>query len=241
MDDSPYRTTNLYIGGVNRACSNAGLTPGYVAGLAAQGWTLVPTWVGPQAACWGWQGAKMSYDPGVAYAQGQAEADAAVSAATALGLALPGEGTVLYYDLEAYDIGNSPCRLAAKSFIQGWTERLQAAGQVAGAYGAGCASAPSDWSTLPSPPEALWAAHWIYNSYTPEATVWNVACLSNSLWSNHQRLRQYTGGHVEVWGTTSLNIDCNVLDGIVADTREEWSCDPAGPCWYSYLPGILGP
>ncbi len=235
---SPYRTINLYIGGVNRACDNVRLTPNYVDALAVQGWTFIPTWVGPQAACWGYPGVKMSYDPAVAYEQGQAEAEAAVGAATDLGLAAPGEGTVVYYDLEAYNTGNAPCRQAANSFIQGWTERLQTLGQVAGAYGAGCASAPSDWATLPSPPDALWAAHWIYDFYTPEATVWDVACLSNALWPSHQRLRQYTGGHNEVWGTTNLTIDCDVIDGIVADVRKVWRCEPGGPCWHVYLPWI---
>jgi hypothetical protein len=229
---------NLYIGGANRACDNVRLTPGYVESLAEQGWTFIPTWVGPQAAGWGYQGVKMSYDPAVAYEQGEAEAEVAVSAATDLGLAASGEGTVAYYDLEAYDTGNAPCRQAANSFIQGWSERLQALGMVAGAYGAGCASAPSDWAALPSPPDALWAAHWIYDFYAPEATVWDVACLSNALWPNHRRLRQYTGGHDEVWGGTNLTIDCDVLDGIVADVREIWRCKPGEPCWHVYVPGI---
>jgi glucose/arabinose dehydrogenase len=35
-------------------------------------------------------------------------------------------------------------------------------------------------------------------------------------WANHQRIRQYEGGHNETWGTISLNIDSNVLDGVVA-------------------------
>ena len=236
---SPYRTVNLYIGGLNRACDNVRLTPDYVEALAAQGWTFIPTWVGPQAACWGYPGVKMSDDPAVAYEQGGAEALAAVGAAAELGLAAPGEGTVIYFDLEAYNTGNAPCRQAAKSFIQGWTERLEALGQIAGGYGAGCASAPSDWAALPSPPDALWAAHWIYNFYTPEATVWDVACLADSLWLHHQRLRQYTGGHNETWDGTSLTIDCNVLDGIVADLRAAWSCEPGEPCWHIYLPGVV--
>jgi hypothetical protein len=46
--------------------------------------------------------------------------------------------------------------------------------------------------------------------------VWDVACLSNGLWVNHQRIRQYAGGHGETWGGVTLNIDCNVIDGIVA-------------------------
>jgi len=66
-------------------------------------------------------------------------------------------------------------------------------------------------------PDALWVANWYDNagdvSYTRTASVWNAACLSNSLWPNHQRLRQYAGDHNETWGGLTLPIDSNVLDG----------------------------
>jgi hypothetical protein len=38
----------------------------------------------------------------------------------------------------------------------------------------------------------------------------------DSVFVNHQRIRQYEGGHFENWGGVSLEIDCNVLDGVVA-------------------------
>ena len=44
----------------------------------------------------------------------------------------------------------------------------------------------------------------------------NVGGLSNTVWADHQRVRQYSGGHNETWGATTLNIDCDVLDGVVA-------------------------
>ena len=49
--------------------------------------------------------------------------------------------------------------------------------------------------------------------YDPNATVWNVPCLSNTLWDNHQRIHQYAGTHTETWGETTITIDSNVLDG----------------------------
>ncbi|MGB9521164.1 MAG: hypothetical protein ACPL6F_00265, partial [Anaerolineales bacterium] len=54
-----------------------------------------------------------------------------------------------------------------------------------------------------------------YTQYNPEATVWNVYRLSNDVWNQHQRIRQYAGGHYETWGSVKLNIDSNVLDGIL--------------------------
>jgi hypothetical protein len=43
--------------------------------------------------------------------------------------------------------------------------------------------------------------------------------LSNDLWAEHQRLRQYAGDHTERWpaeGGMDWHIDSNVMDGIVA-------------------------
>ena len=69
-----------------------------------------------------------------------------------------------------------------------------------------------------------------HTAYTSTVTVWDVPNLSTTLWVNHQRIWQYAGGHNEAWsmapkvGTSkrdvgdsvTLNIDCDVIDGIVA-------------------------
>jgi hypothetical protein len=83
-------------------------------------------------------------------------------------------------------------------------------------------------------PDAIWAARWIYNVYTPEATVWDVPGLPNDLWANHRRIRQYTGGHTETWDNVALNIDCDVIDGLVVDIS------PPAPASILYLPSVLG-
>jgi hypothetical protein len=46
--------------------------------------------------------------------------------------------------------------------------------------------------------------------------VLGIICLSNSFWVNHQRIHQYTGDHDETWGGITINIDDNVMDGILA-------------------------
>jgi hypothetical protein len=213
--NSPYIAYNLYIGGsALAACSP--LSASFVSQLASQGWKFFPTWVGPQAPCAGYA-SSISYDTMTAYSQGIAQADLALDAAYNLGLTDASKSdTVIYYDLEAYNTNNSACRAAANSFISGWTGRLQTRGNVAGAYGASCASAVSDWANLSNVPDIVWIAHWIYSSYNSSATVWNAVCLDNTLWVNHQRLRQYAGGHDETWGGVTLNIDSDVLDGVVA-------------------------
>ena len=215
--ESPYEAVNLYIGGSCRSCANTALSASYVADLASQGWSFIPTWVGPQSACWGGSCGSISNDPATAYNQGVSEADAAISVAVDLGLAAPdGSGTVLYYDLEGYSGNTAPCREGAKSFVSGWTARIQALGSVAGIYGSACRSYVPDFATIINVPDVVWLAHWIYSSYTSTATVWDVACISNDLWADQQRLRQYSGGHNEAWGGVTLNIDSNVIDGVVA-------------------------
>ncbi|HXF62188.1 MAG TPA: PA14 domain-containing protein, partial [Caldilineaceae bacterium] len=215
---SPYYEVNLYIGGANRGCESHNqqtLTAQWVNQVSSQGWNFIPTWVGPQAPCTNFR-ARMSYDTGVAYQQGRAEAEAAARAAQSLGLTTAGlGGTIIYYDMEPY--GNNPdCRAAVNSFINGWVERLHELGNRAGAYGASCASNMSDWALLENAPDDIWPAHWVADHYSPNIRVWDVACIDNSLWSNHQRIRQYAGDHSESYGGVTLIIDSNIVDGHVA-------------------------
>lgn len=211
---SPYRAVNLYIGGISRACENASLTPEFVTQLRQQGWGLIPTWVGLQARCTNYK-YRMSKYPPKAYQEGRREAEMAMLAAQQLGLTnAAGNGSVIYYDLEHYDISQLECNEAARAFINGWVERMTELGMIGGVYTTG--RPLSQFADLPNPPTVIWAAHWTYPSYNPEATVWNVSGLSNDLWKNQQRLRQYAGGHPETWGEVTLIIDSNVMDGMVS-------------------------
>ncbi len=215
--NSPYKAVNLYIGGSARACSNSALTAAFLSQLSELGWKFIPTWVGPQAACTDYA-SRMSYDLTTAYNEGVSEANAALEVAASLGLTLANKsGTIIYYDLENYNTGDADCRNAAKSFISGWSSQLQAQGNQAGVYGSACASAISDFATGSYIPDAIWPANWLLPAqYRGDATVWGVACLSDGYWNNHQRIRQYAGGHIETWGNVTLNIDSNVIDGPVA-------------------------
>jgi photosystem II stability/assembly factor-like uncharacterized protein len=230
ITQSPYRAVNLYVGGASRACSNQTLSSSLLQELSQIGWRFIPTWVGPQAPCTTFS-KRISTDPLVAHAQGVAEANAAANVAAGLGLARPdGSGTIVYDDMEYYDTTNTACHEAVKSFISGWTGQLHARGSLAGVYATG--SPLRSFAALSNVPDAIWPAHWVSSSYNAKATVWDVYSLSNDLWSDHQRIRQYTGGHAETWGGVSLNIDCNVIDGVVAYV--EWQV----PTSSVYLPQI---
>jgi hypothetical protein len=207
---SPYRAVNLYIGGGARACSNAALSASLLAQLSGMGWSFIPTWVGPQAPCTS-HSLLISEDPTSARAQGESEANKAADVAAALGL---GPGTILYYDMEYYNIDNTTCHTAVQAFVEGWTSQVRARGSRAGVYGT---SKPlNSFAGLAAVPDAIWPAYWNYSSYTASASVWDVGVLPNTRWNNHQRIHQYTGGHDETWGGVTLNIDCNVVDGVLA-------------------------
>ncbi len=226
--DSPYKVVNLYIGGSSRACSNARLSESFLDQVHLQGWKFIPTWVGLQAPCSSFP-SRLPYDTSAAYNQGISEADAAALAASKLGLTAPNQsGTIIYYDMEAYDTSNTACRNAVNSFIAGWTAQMETLGNVSALYGASCATALTDIAKLPNPPDAIWIANWIYSSYNSGASVWDAYCLSNSYWPDHQRLRQYAGGQDEIWGGLTLNIDSDVLDGVVAIPNEDLTQDDFG-------------
>jgi Rv2525c-like, glycoside hydrolase-like domain len=203
-NDSPYYYANMYIGGINRACGQPGLSPSWVNTVVAQGWRLFPTWVGPQAPCTTCSGCStFSTNTATAARQGAGQANGASTIASRLGLT----STIVYYDMEAYN-GNSSCTPAVQAFVNNWVAEMHAKGNLAGVYGS--PTNANDWANLAHPPDDVWIADWNYQD-----TVWNIPGLSNSLWVNNQRLHQYIGGHNETYGGITFNMDNDVLEGAV--------------------------
>ena len=97
-----YAAVGVYIGGANSACAYGNLSAAWFRSAAAMGWGMLPTYVGPQAPCWGDQGTVIN--PGKAAAEGQAAGADAVADARLFGLA---PGSPVYYDMEAYNGGQS--------------------------------------------------------------------------------------------------------------------------------------
>ncbi|MEP0805114.1 MAG: PQQ-dependent sugar dehydrogenase, partial [Chloroflexota bacterium] len=220
-DNSPYKAVNLYIGGSSRACANSALTASYIRQMHQQGWKFIPTWVGPQAPCTSYL-SRMSSDPTTAYNEGVNEANLAVEKLAELGLTYPNKtGSVVYYDIEYYGT-NAACRDAVNAFMNGWVSQIRARGNLPGVYGSTlCNTGLSDFKTITHVPDVIWPARWYHNLgqgfYDSTATVWNLGnCLPDTVWANHQRIRQYEGDHDETWGSLTLPIDSNVLDGVVA-------------------------
>jgi hypothetical protein len=119
---SPYFDVGFYLNGAeNHPHNDTNLTAGWVQGVSAEGWGLMPIWVGFQAPCachptksnpsTTYGGASpcntfsqpMSWDPSQAENQGALDA---LGALTALGPATPPElnlpSTLVYFDMEQY-------------------------------------------------------------------------------------------------------------------------------------------
>ncbi len=227
--NSPYRVWNLYIGGSSLAACGT-LSSSYIQQLASIGWRFIPTWVGPQAACTSFS-TRMSYDTGTAYSQGRAEADKAIERSAALGLTNADKtGAIIYYDLEFFNTSDAACKAAATSFMNGWAQRLHERGNQAGVYGSPCSSAVPDFANNANKLDAVWLAVWITpNQYRANVSLSSVVCISSTLWPTHQRMRQYSGGHYESWGSSSISsIDTNVIDAPVVELGRNSDCPQSG-------------
>lgn len=202
---SPYRAIGVYIGGLNRGCSQPNLTSSWVATQIAAGWHLIPTYVGlqsPTSSCSSC--AKLS--SARASTQGAEAAEDAVAQMMSIGI---GPSNPIYFDMESYLRTTSATR-ATLTFLGAWTTQLHALGYTSGVYSSsssGIADIAREIGTGYPLPDDLWIANWNGQANTLDPYVPSYA------WANHQRLHQYRGGHDETWGGVKINIDNNYLDG----------------------------
>ena len=219
---SPFRAVGIYISGNSRFCrEQPNLTPTWVRTQLAKGWHLLPITLGPQASCqprFPRYGANIdpTINPSSAYtysaarAQARAEAAKAVAAAKALGIV---PGSTLFYDIEGFSLTSSTgCTQSALRFLSSWSNELHRLGFVSGVYSSASSGITLLERTRLRPvagvvlPDQLWIANWHTAADTRSTYV------ADSGWANHQRVKQYQGGHDETWGGVKINIDRDYLD-----------------------------
>ncbi len=203
-----YAAVGAYIGGVNAACAYGNLSASWIRSVAAMGWGVLPTYVGPQAPCWN-GGAGVRISPRKAVAQGYAAGLDAVRDARYFGLA---PGSPIYYDLEAYT-GGTTCKQAVLAFLGAWDRSVAASGYLTAVYSSrdsGIANI-EEWTAGHNPgftpPDAIWIALWD-----------GIASLNGDglAWPLTERAKQYAGNVTATVGGISLNIDRDIVGGPVA-------------------------
>jgi peptidoglycan hydrolase-like protein with peptidoglycan-binding domain len=226
---SPYAGVGIYIAGENRACpEQEHLTPSWVETQAAKGWRLFPLVVGRQASCsleGRYRGGLIAADPTDDYAraqqQGRRAARDGADAAKGLGI---GERSVLWYDLEDFDVSQTHCRRSALAFVSGWTEELHERGYRSGLYSSAASGINAlDTARRLSPgsytlPDHLWIAEWDGRSDLRSEYV------ADDGWWPKRRVKQYRGDHFERHGGVRMEVDSNV-----ADLGRGTTADPSNP------------
>lgn len=202
---SPYRAIGVYIGGSNRACSQPNLTSTWVGEQVADGWHLIPTYVGLQAPTSACTSCAM-LSSSKATTQGIEAADDAVADAQAIGM---GAGSPIYFDMEAYT-RTSSATAATLTFLSAWTTQLHALGYVSGVYSSSASGIADLARAIGGPyalPDHVWTANWngAQNTLDPYIPI--------SAWASHQRIHQYRGGHNETYGLMTINLDNNYVEG----------------------------
>ena len=197
---SSYRAVGIYIGGANRACAQANLTPAWISGILRQGWHYFTIYPGLQSSCVLASGDAV-ISTSKAAEQGKAAADDAVSRAVSLGIP---QGTPLNFDMEAY---GPACDSQVTTFLSAWDAELHARGYKAGVYesftniGALVHAAGSI-----TEPDVIYYADWDGKATTTSSYM------PSGMWTDHQRIHQYRGGHLETYGGATIDIDNDQLN-----------------------------
>ncbi|HET6562507.1 MAG TPA: glycoside hydrolase domain-containing protein [Marmoricola sp.] len=219
LSSSPFWAVGIYISGDSRACRyQPNLTPAWIGEQLRNGWRLLPITLGPQASCsdrFPRYGDDETIDPRSASnyrearRQGRREASDTVAVARSLGIV---QGSTLWYDLEAYDIGNRSCRESALYFTSAWTAQLHRLGYVSGVYSSAASHILAmDDARVDRPgtfalPDRIWIARW------DEVANTSTGYVREDGWRPGGRMKQYRGGHNETHGGVTINIDSNFLD-----------------------------
>ncbi len=213
---SPYRGVGVYFGGRARHCKHQKhLDKSWLRETRQLGWNVLPIYVGSQSPCV-IANIKRKYTIGNnAWAQGRQEARDAVGQARKLGMA---PGSALYFDMEAYRLGQHRCARTTLAFIRSWSREVRQQDYVPGFY----SSANSGVRHMEQArkagerdlPEVMWFARW---SVPP--SLYGEKWLDRRAWHPHRRIHQYAADVTERHGGRRLVIDCNRVDAPVAIIR----------------------
>lgn len=240
---SPFAAVGIYVSGSTRACAQENLTRRWVSTQDRRGWRLLPIHVGLQAPCTTAVKDTMSSNRATARKQGRFNGNAMVRNARRLGIASP---SVLYLDIEYYDIRRFRCNQATLSFMSAWTRAVRRAGYRSGVYSSASAAidalatANRNGRDDLAMPDHLWLA-WGNGAADVDGGEW----LGDRGWQPHRRVKQYILDRTARFGGVAMNIDYDYLDvgnGTTA-TKQTGRCGTVFnfPVYRTLAPGHRGP
>lgn len=191
---SPFTTVGIYIGGADRACAQPNLTAAWVTQQAAAGWRFLPLYAGPQV---------LYGEITAPQTQAVQAADDAVAQAAALGFT---RGSVIYYDLEAYQATDSATAVALMS---AWTQEVHNKGYLSGIYSSensGIADLVANLGKI-AEPDVIDVANW--NGLADS----DPGADPTGHWTG-RRVHQFLGGTNDspTYGGFTINIDQDYVD-----------------------------
>ncbi|APY87443.1 DUF1906 domain-containing protein [Streptomyces alfalfae] len=210
---SKYRAIGVYYAGRGRACKNQpNLSRSWMNTVRADGWRILPVYVGSQSPCVGAKNKKGVPIGRYPTSQGKKEGRDAVTRAKAYGMRA---GSPLYLDMEAYAYKKAACARTTLAFIQSWNRTVRASGYVPGFY----SSADSGVRHMDVArragekdlPSVMWFARW-----RTAPRLYGEPALGDSAWRPARRIHQYAGNVKERHGGRTLVIDRNLMHAPVA-------------------------
>ena len=208
-----YWWMGIYIGGMNRACSQPHLSVTWQHAVTHEdstgaGFDLALVFPGRQSECvtptLHITPSKRFPSNATAYYYGITTANSAATAATDLGFG----GGAIYFDMEPFNNLTGACKTGARYFISGWDYEMGQKGYLGSVYTLYDAVVTFDFGNVPY---AVWPS---INTPT-NPNLFTIPDLPNGLWVNHQRLKQYA--HSEPTTVSSVR------------TKEplDWDCSTA--------------
>jgi hypothetical protein len=206
-----YGAAAVYVGGRNRGCSQPNLTASWVKSVSAVGWKLIPLYVGAQPPCQSGSNPE-KITATTAASLGKADADDAVSKASALGMKA---GSPVFLDMEAYDVTNTSCNNAVLTYVRAFDKQLRTKIYRAGYYGfsSSSAKAVATATNKTDLPGNLWYALWDNKATTTADWPWG-----STQYTDHSRGHQYLVNSKETRGGYTLTVDRDAWDAPVAIT-----------------------
>ena len=215
---TPYYNLGIYLGGSAYGAGCSLLDASEISfAVKTDGWEAMFIWVGPQPPCSNISAPRFSSNITTARDQGEDQAVLIYQRLQALGIDTL--NTPVIYDFEPWNTGNSGCIAAVRAFVGGFVAQMHLPpAQKAGFYGSTCASGIYLLTGASPVPDFITGAAWDLNK---KVTV--MPCVSSSSWVNHQRHKQYRGGHPETWNGVTVQVDSDCSDAPIWDGPDELS------------------